>query len=111
MKNIQQHTLLMRNEVQLEHIQEENRARLRSLEHFEATEKAHRKQEYWSIRTDVSPKTYESRLDWFHGRFCTGTDKWLKKDTTFARWIDSSDTSTKVLWLQGIPGAGMYTTN
>ena len=108
MKHIQRHTLLMRNEVQLEHIQEEHQARLRSLEHFESSEKAHRRQEYSSIRTDISPRIYEDRLDWFHGRRCGGTENWLIKDAIFAKWLDSSIPSTKVLWLQGIPGAGMF---
>ena len=104
--HIERHTLLMRNEVRLEHIQEEHCARLRALEHFESTERSHRRQEYQSIKTDISPRTYEDRLDWFHGRICEGTGKWLMKDATFAKWLDSSDTSTKVLWLEGIPGAG-----
>lgn len=106
--NIERHTLLMRNEVRLEHIQEEHHARLRALEHFESTERSHRRQEYQSIKADISPKSYDDRLDWFHGRVCEGTGKWLMRDATFTKWLDISDTSTKVLWLEGIPGAGAF---
>jgi hypothetical protein len=99
-------TLLMRNEVRLEHIQEEHNARRQALEHFEQTEKHHRRQEYESIKADVSPKTYEDKYYYLQGRICEGTGNWLVKDVTFAKWLDISDTSTKLLWLQGIPGAG-----
>jgi len=104
--NIERHTLLMRNEVRLEHIQAENDARVRALDHFESTERSLQRQEYQNIKTDVSPRTYEDRLDWFDARRCEGTGKWLLRDSIFAKWLDTTDTSTKVLWLQGIPGSG-----
>jgi len=104
--HIERHTLLMRNEVRLEHIQEEHHARLRALEHFESTERSHRRQEYQSIKTDISPKSYDGKLDWFHGRVCEGTGKWLTRDASFAKWLDIYDTSAKLLWLEGIPGSG-----
>jgi hypothetical protein len=104
--HIERHILLMRNEVRLEHIQAENDARVRALEHFENTEGSLQRQEYQNIKTDVSPRTYEERLDWIDARRCEGTEKWLVKDSIFAKWLDTTDTSTKVLWLQGIPGSG-----
>lgn len=106
MNHMERHTLLMRNEVRLEHIQAEHGARLRALEHFERTEKSLRRQDYRNIETNISPRKYEGRLDWLHGRMCEGTGKWLLKDAIFVKWLDTSDTSTKMLWLQGIPGAG-----
>lgn len=106
--NIERHTLLMRNEVRLEHIQAEYDFRVRALEHFERTERALQRQEYQNIKTNISPKTYEDKLDWLNVRRCAGTGKWLLKDSTFLRWLDTSDTSTKTLWLQGIPGAGEH---
>lgn len=96
----------MRNEVRLEHIQAENDARIRALEHFESTERSLQRQDYQGIKTDVSPRTYEARLDWFDARRCDGTGKWLMRDSIFAKWLDTTDKSTKVLWLQGIPGSG-----
>jgi hypothetical protein len=105
--HVERHTLLMRNEVRLEHIRGEHEARLRSLEHFEMTEKSQRRQEYHNIKADISPKLYEGSLDWLHGRVCEGTGRWLMRDTTFTKWLDHSDISTRLVWLQGIPGAGM----
>ncbi|KAF2239008.1 hypothetical protein EV356DRAFT_504364 [Viridothelium virens] len=98
--------LLLRNEVRLEHIQAEHSARARALEHFDRAERSHRRQEYKSIEADISPKTYGDALYRFRARIAEEAAKWLIEDTTFNKWLDLSDTSTKVLWLEGIPGAG-----
>lgn len=103
---IQRHTLLLRREVGLEHIQEAHDAQLQALEHYEKTEKSFRRQEYQSVKTNISPRTYEDKLDSFHARVCHGTGRWLLRDATFAKWLDKADASMKILWLQGIPGAG-----
>ncbi|KAL9621184.1 MAG: hypothetical protein Q9160_004316 [Pyrenula sp. 1 TL-2023] len=106
---IQRHTLLMRSEVRLEHVREEHEARLRALEHFVKSEKANRLQEYHIIEAGISPIFYDDRLNWINGRIYEGTGKWLTKDTALAKWLDFSEKSNKVLWLQGIPGAARNT--
>ena len=108
---IQRHTLLLRREVGLEHIQEAHKAQQQALKHYEKTEKAFQRQEYLSLKNDISPRTYGDKLDSFHARVCQGTGRWLLKDKTFAKWLDKADTSMKILWLQGIPGAGACKTN
>jgi hypothetical protein len=107
--HIERHTLLMRKEARLEHIREEHDGRLRSLEHFKTTERSHQRQEYYIIKTDISLRSYEDKLDWYHSRMCAGTGKWLMRDISFAKWLDSSDTLTRIVWLQGIRGAGVST--
>jgi hypothetical protein len=93
--------------VQFEHIQQQHEARLRSLDHFERAEKAHQLQEYYGIRTELSPRTYDDKLDWLRGRLCSGTGEWLLKDQTFTQWLNVSDVSMRLIWIQGIPGAGL----
>jgi hypothetical protein len=105
---IQRHTLLLRREVGLEHIQEAHNAQLHALQHYEKTEKSFRRQEYQSVKTSISPSTYEDRLDSLHARICQGTGRWLLRDVVFVKWLDRADASMKILWLQGIPGAGPY---
>lgn len=105
--HIKRHTLLMRSEVRLEHIRGEHDDRLRNLEHFEKTERSHRQQEYYNIKTATSPEFYDKKLDWIYGRICEGSGKWVMRNSTFAKWKDFKDVSTKILWLQGIPGAGL----
>ncbi|PYH80228.1 hypothetical protein BO82DRAFT_393179 [Aspergillus uvarum CBS 121591] len=104
--HIERHSLLMRNEVRLEHIREEHKARLKALEHFKAEERAQRLQQYHVIKTDVNPRMYDDKLNWCHGRICDGSGAWLLRDKAFTRWLDFSAGTSPVLWLQGIPGAG-----
>lgn len=108
MDHINRITLLLRNEVRLEHIQAEHDARARALEHFESTEKSHRRLEYQCIKADVSPKAYNATFEHLHGRIWTGTGRWLIKDPIFTEWLDVSKGSPNLLWLQGIPGAGQF---
>ena len=104
--HIKRHTFLMRSEVRLEHIREEHDTRLRALEHFEKAEVSDRQREYHTIKTAISPKFYDDKLDWVYGRVCEGSGKWLMADPIFAKWLDVADVSSKTIWLQGIPGAG-----
>ncbi|RAH68765.1 NACHT domain protein [Aspergillus aculeatinus CBS 121060] len=104
--HIERHSLLMRNEVRLEHIREEHEARLKALEHFKAEERAQRLQQFHVIKTDVNPRMYDDKLNWCHGRICDGSGAWLLRDKAFTSWLDFSAGTPPILWLQGIPGAG-----
>lgn len=104
---MERHTLLLRRDVQWEHIRQEHEARVSALKHFDATEKNHRRQQYHGIRTDICPKTYYDDLDRLRNRVCDGTGGWLLSDPTFSRWLDAAEKSSRIFWLQGIPGAGM----
>lgn len=108
MSHIERHSLLMRNEVRLEHIREEHEARLRAQEHFERTERSHRRQEYNAIKEAISPRMYEEELYRIRGQICEGTGRWLLRDATFTKWLKEPEGPSKLIWLQGIPGAGMF---
>ena len=95
----------------MEHIQAEHRERLRALEHFERTEKFHQRQEFEIIKADISPKNYEDAIYHLRHRVLVGTGKWLVRDPQFIKWLDVSENLTRLLWLQGIPGAGEYPHN
>ncbi|KAK8037815.1 Nacht domain protein [Apiospora marii] len=103
---IERHTRLLRNEVRLEHIEREHEARVRAMKHFEEEARRRQHEEFHRIKTDASPKLYIDRFLELQGRFCKGTEKWLLDDPTFQQWKDISSTTSNILWLQGIPGAG-----
>ena len=105
--HIDRHATLMRTEVRLEHIREEHDTRLRALEYFERSEREHSRQEYFRIQTDINPKFHDRKLNEISGRLCEGTGKWLLQDDKFTRWLDFDSVDSKILWLEGIPGAGM----
>jgi len=104
--NIERHSSLFRNEVTLRHIQEEHEARTRLLAHFDQETEFQDREKFKALRTQVSPVTYDRRLDWLLNRSCDNSAEWLLQDDRFLAWIDISNRATRLLWLQGIPGAG-----
>lgn len=104
--NIERHSLLLRNDVRLEHVKQEHEARLRALDHFDRTQKALRKQEFRAIKADISPIDHGRKLDSIKAQKCPGTGKWLMREKSFEKWMDISNKDSRILWLQGIPGAG-----
>ncbi|KAJ4235469.1 hypothetical protein NW757_013510 [Fusarium falciforme] len=107
-KHIARHREMMRTEVRLEEIRAADEARERELEHFALTEENAIKQEYSNLRTHISPKGYDRDLDRIHSAVVAGTGKWLFSDQSFKDWVDHCEGSTRILWLKGIPGAGMF---
>nr|KAK5442811.1 hypothetical protein LTR18_005488 [Exophiala xenobiotica] len=103
---IQRHTSLLRKETLLQHIQDAHNTRLRLFEDFDKKEKALRQIEYNTIANNMSPRAYGHELYRLRGEFCLGTEKWLIKDKTYKKWLDTKNTFDKIFWLQGIPGAG-----
>lgn len=106
MNHIQRHTDLMRNKVRLEHLREEYEHRQRAFDHFEATQRSNMRQEYNIIKTDVSPRLYDTELYRIRDQVCKGTGNWLEQASDFKKWSNGDDDSTRILWLCGIPGAG-----
>jgi len=97
----------MRNEVSLEHIREEHEARTREFDHYEQTREFQEWQYFSAVQIHISPRLYDNELDRLHINICEGTGLWLQKSQAFHKWLDFSDTSTNLVWLQGIPGSGM----
>lgn len=100
----------MRDEVCFEHIRDGHDTHLMAVEAFHNSERANRLQEFLAIKIDISPRSYDDKLNWYHGRVCAGTGTWLLKNEVFKDWLDAvGDERERILWLQGIPGAGQCT--
>jgi hypothetical protein len=106
LKNIESHALLMTGEVNLEHIRQAYDARKASFEHYELVRAALERQDFERVVTHLSAKVHDDELYRILRTVCDGTGNWIWKDKSFLQWLDPKDISTKVLWLQGIPGAG-----
>ncbi|KAI9891468.1 MAG: hypothetical protein M1814_002787 [Vezdaea aestivalis] len=103
---MENHSLLLRHEVKFEHIQEAHNAQLKAIEHYDKVEKSLRRQEYKSIKADISPLIYDERLDSITSLTCLGTEAWLLNHPIFKKWLKSKIVSSNFLWLKGIPGSG-----
>ncbi|ETS84159.1 hypothetical protein PFICI_02184 [Pestalotiopsis fici W106-1] len=103
---IERHRLMMRDKVLFEHILQEHEARRRDLDYYEAKENDERRKEYNTIMTRIAPQKYHTKLSTVRSQVCKGSGDWLLRDSTFATWLDPADKTSRLLWLQGIPGAG-----
>ena len=106
MKHIQRHSTLMRDEVTLQKIRDEHDATQKAFEHYEAEACFRLRRDFDSNLTRISPRMYYSRLSRLRSTTCEGTGEWLSKDGILVDWMDMTNSSTKVVWLQGIPGSG-----
>lgn len=102
----------MRDEVFFEHIRDGHDTHQIAVETLHNSERANRLQEFQAIKADICPRSYDDKLNWYHGRVCAGTGTWLLEDEVFRNWLDAvGDEKERILWLQGIPGSCQCTNN
>ena len=107
LNGIMHHRNLMDGEVTLAHVTEAHAARAAAYERYEKDQEATERMEFEFIKNSLSPQLYDSRLESIRQRCSQRAGTWLEKDSHFLEWQDYSKESAKVLWLTGIPGAGM----
>src|SRR5947207_12172417 len=96
----------MFNEVTLEHIRDAHKARVEALDHYERTREFQERQDFEAVEVHLSPKSYEHEFHRLLMAVCEGTGRWLPKNRALSKWLEQVDDSPKLIWLQGIPGAG-----
>ena len=107
LKNIAQHRIMMDSEVTLAHIKEAYAARVDAQDKFERDQEYEERMEFQIIMNSLSPQLYDAQLERIKQRCFMEAGKWIEQDNDFSEWQDPSNQSAKVLWLMGIPGAGM----
>lgn len=90
----------------MQRITEEHEFRAKSLAHFDHETDFQELQKFQTLKTRVSPRIYDDRLDWLLNRSSKDSAEWLVTDNIFQTWLDITDPAVRLLWLQGIPGAG-----
>ncbi|KAF3059730.1 hypothetical protein GL218_04847 [Daldinia childiae] len=99
-------TRLMRTEIHIGDIQQEDEFRKKAQESFKAQKRENCAQEFHRIMVSFSPERYDTTLDRLLSHRYQATGTWLFMDKTFTQWLNSSQEETRILWLKGIPGAG-----
>ena len=107
LNNIGQHRILMDNEVTLAHITEAYAARASASAKYVRDQEYDERTEFHLIKNSLSPQLYDAQLERIRQRCSVQAGEWLKRDTRFSDWHDTSNQSARVLWLSGIPGAGI----
>lgn len=106
--NLERHARLLGENITFEHIRREHEARAKLFEEFQQSEVFRTKQMFQAIESLICPQMYDDRLHWLQTRTCRGTASWLARDRVFSQWMNMDSPFPRLLWLQGIPGAGEY---
>lgn len=107
-KRVSQHNTWMNAEVTLENITEEVLARRHTYERYEQQQDFEDLQNFRALLAEISPRLYGNELDIITTNRVSASAPWLEKDVDFKKWVNPRNMSRRCLWLQGIPGAGMF---
>lgn len=106
LRNIERHTVLMNSEVTLAHITEAYAARTRMFGEYERAIDFQHRQDFESAKVSLSPHLYDNDLERLQRGCCPESGRWLEKEMAFSCWLDPRNKSARLIWFQGIPGAG-----
>lgn len=105
-EHIEQHRILMDGSITLAHFVEAHAARQRALEEFERQHEFRQSQDLEVVKSSLNPALYDRDLQRLKTCRIVGSGQWLLGQKEYNSWIDASDKTTRLLWIQGIPGAG-----
>lgn len=57
--------------------------------------------------SQINPTSYDNEYRDLLGNLAPGTGRWILRDPVYISWLRSQGISNSILWLCGIPGAGM----
>lgn len=97
----------MDSEVTLAHITEAYAARASADDKYKKDQEHDERIEFQAIIQSLSPQFYDAQLERIKQRCSMQSGKWLETDQRFSEWQDPSNQSAGLLWLTGIPGAGV----
>lgn len=107
LNSITHHRSLLDGEVTLAHITEAHAARALAHNKYEKDQEHDERIEFQNIKNDLSPHLFDSTLEKIRQRCSVAAGQWLEGDERFLKWKTNSNRSSRVLWLTGIPEAGM----
>ncbi|KAI9684612.1 MAG: hypothetical protein M1822_005700 [Bathelium mastoideum] len=105
-QNMERHRLLLDSEVTLAHISESHTARLQALKAYEEAYEFQQRQDFASTKSSLHPELYDQELERISEGCISRTGRWLTNNFAFQAWSDPQDVAHRVLWIEGIPGAG-----
>jgi hypothetical protein len=97
----------MNGSVTLAHVVEAHEARQRAFEEFERQHAFRQRQDFEAVRSSLNPVLYDSALERLKARRVVRSGSWLSSQEEYNHWLEPSNKTSRLLWLQGIPGAGM----
>ncbi|KAJ0114753.1 hypothetical protein J7T55_004494 [Diaporthe amygdali] len=105
-ENIEKHRILMDGSITLAHVLEAHVARQRAFEEFERQHDFRQRQDLEAVKFSLSPALYDRDLQHLKSHRVVRSGDWLLDQEEYTLWTNPSHKTSRLLWLQGIPGAG-----
>lgn len=105
-QNIGRHRLLIDREVTQPYIAQAMSARLQEYKIYEESHKTQYQQKFVSIKSSLELISYDKELEDLTQNCMKNSGQWLTDSDQFLEWSGSPVKMKRVLWIQGIPGAG-----
>lgn len=107
-QNIESHKMLIMNNVTLEHVLQAYSFRRDMLEKFDEEIKYRNQANLRFLRDTMSSPWCEAQLQSTIKLSSSDSGSWLFNHLSFQTWLRSQKLEDRCLWIQGIPGAGMF---
>ncbi|KAF2677177.1 hypothetical protein K458DRAFT_436809 [Lentithecium fluviatile CBS 122367] len=104
--SIEKHKSLMTSNVTLEHILEAKEFRRRTLSKYEEDVKFQNDSRFKDLSSIMASPSCKSRLQSAIEASSPSSGEWLFNNPTFQKWLSPGSSFQRLLWIQGIPGAG-----
>jgi len=103
------HKRLIEGSATLTQFEEIQNLRNDAIRAFERDRKAHEERRQVVVKQWLSPCDYETQQNRHRSTrsICIDSGRWLLESSQFQKWFSPDYCSTPLLWLSGIPGAGM----
>jgi hypothetical protein len=105
--DLSRHTALIDRQASLEEYQSAQVARLQSQQYFEEARAAELDRRRVIVQQWLGSTTAQTRHDSHITTRHPCTGDWLFRDPRFQKWFDFDYCTDPILWLSGMPGAGM----
>jgi hypothetical protein len=114
--NIENHKLLIDREMTLTYIRDAYESRNRALSDFEQIREVREKQDRESLERYLDAPLFDEELEKINNERKErgqNTGQWLFQNQKYQRWVNTNqvDVASRILWISGIPGAGMRSTS
>lgn len=105
-ENVKEHKLLMDDSITFANVVEAHAARQKAFEELERQHEFRQRQDLEAVKSCLGLILYDRERQRLKACQVVQSGDWLSEQEQYNHWIDPSDKASRLLWLQGIPGAG-----
>ncbi|KAE9583427.1 hypothetical protein CGMCC3_g431 [Colletotrichum fructicola] len=104
-QNILSHRSLLSDEATLANMVQAQKDRETALKAYENQCEFQTRQDFEAAMSSLNPRLYDQDLERRKTQMNPNSGNWIFDNPKFKTWLDLADRQSRVLWIQGIPGA------